>query len=96
MIIGVPKEIKNNENRVGISQAGVTAMVQAGHTTLPYALKIANKGWQSAIKSDVSLARGVNALEGKLTYRAVSEALNLPYTPLGDVTPVPNNLEGLI
>lgn len=32
MIIGVPKEIKNNENRVGITPAGVLSFVQAGHT----------------------------------------------------------------
>ncbi len=32
MIIGVPKEIKNNENRVAITPAGVDALVNAGHT----------------------------------------------------------------
>lgn len=31
MIIGVPKEIKNNENRVGLTPAGVSAFVKAGH-----------------------------------------------------------------
>ncbi len=31
MIIGVPKEIKNNENRVGLTPAGVSALVKAGH-----------------------------------------------------------------
>lgn len=32
MIIGVPKEIKNNENRVALTPAGVTEMVKRGHT----------------------------------------------------------------
>ncbi|MDR1693624.1 MAG: alanine dehydrogenase [Lactobacillaceae bacterium] len=32
MIIGVPKEIKNNENRVGITPAGVSSFINAGHT----------------------------------------------------------------
>lgn len=32
MIIGVPKEIKNNENRVAITPAGVVSFVKAGHT----------------------------------------------------------------
>jgi len=32
MLIGVPKEIKNNENRVGLVVAGVKTLVQAGHT----------------------------------------------------------------
>ncbi|AGK53474.1 alanine dehydrogenase [Bacillus sp. 1NLA3E] len=31
MIIGIPKEIKNNENRVGITPAGVTDFVKNGH-----------------------------------------------------------------
>ena len=31
MIIGVPKEIKNNENRVGMTPAGVAEMVKRGH-----------------------------------------------------------------
>src|SRR5699024_8193290 len=32
MIIGVPKEIKNNESRVGLTPAGVHAFVESGHT----------------------------------------------------------------
>ncbi|SIT82537.1 alanine dehydrogenase [Pontibacter indicus] len=32
MIIGVPKEIKNNENRVGVTPAGVVELVRNGHT----------------------------------------------------------------
>ena len=34
MIIGLPKEVKNNENRVGLTPGGVYAFVQAGHTVL--------------------------------------------------------------
>lgn len=34
MKIGIPKEIKNNENRVGLSPGGVHALVEAGHTVL--------------------------------------------------------------
>lgn len=34
MIIGIPKEIKNNENRVAITPAGVNALVKAGHKVL--------------------------------------------------------------
>ena len=32
MIVGIPKEIKNNENRVAITPAGVEALKNAGHT----------------------------------------------------------------
>ena len=31
MLIGVPKEIKNNENRIGLTPAGAEALVKAGH-----------------------------------------------------------------
>ena len=34
MIIGVPKEIKDNEARVGITPAGVKALTEAGHSML--------------------------------------------------------------
>lgn len=34
MIIGVPKEIKNNENRVALTPAGAAQLVQHGHTVL--------------------------------------------------------------
>lgn len=32
MKIGIPREIKNNENRVGLSPSGVHALVESGHT----------------------------------------------------------------
>jgi alanine dehydrogenase len=32
MLIGVPKEIKNHEYRVGVTPAGVQALVEAGHS----------------------------------------------------------------
>ena len=32
MIVGIPKEIKNNENRVGMTPAGVAELVKRGHT----------------------------------------------------------------
>jgi alanine dehydrogenase len=32
MIIGIPSEIKNNENRVGMTPAGVSELVKRGHT----------------------------------------------------------------
>lgn len=55
------------------------------NVTLPYALEIANKGYKVAIKENKALALGVNVLEGKVTYAAVAEALNLKYTPLEEI-----------
>jgi alanine dehydrogenase len=53
--------------------------------TLPYVLEIAEKGWKKAARENPSLARGVNLIEGKVTYKAVAEAFNLPYIPLKEV-----------
>jgi alanine dehydrogenase len=53
--------------------------------TLPYVEAIADHGLASAVARDTALARGVNVLEGKITYEAVAEAHDLDYTPLEDV-----------
>lgn len=45
MIIGVPKEIKNNENRVGMTPAGVAELVKKGHTVYVQATAGANSGF---------------------------------------------------
>ncbi|SFR08610.1 alanine dehydrogenase [Desulfoscipio geothermicus] len=56
------------------------------NVTLPYAIALANKGYMTAIREDKALARGVNVIDGKVTYKAVAEALNLEYTPLEKIT----------
>ncbi|NHM25657.1 alanine dehydrogenase [Desulfofundulus sp. TPOSR] len=62
------------------------------NVTLPYALELANKGLAQAVKDDIALARGVNVMDGKVTYKAVAEALNLEYTPLHELMDVPVDL----
>jgi alanine dehydrogenase len=52
------------------------------NVTLGYALDIANKGYFKAIQENRSLRKGINVINGKLTYKAVAEALNIMYTPL--------------
>ena len=52
------------------------------NATLPYALALANKGFEKAIADDKGLAEGVNTYAGKLTYEAVAASQNLEYTPL--------------
>ena len=52
------------------------------NATLPYALDLANKGFERAIAEDEGLREGVNTYAGKLTYDAVAESQNLEYTPL--------------
>lgn len=55
------------------------------NATLPYALDLANKGFERAINEDSGLQEGVNTLAGKLTYEAVATSQNLEYTPLGSL-----------
>jgi alanine dehydrogenase len=55
------------------------------NATLPYALKLANKGFIDAISSDPGLKAGVNTYGGKLTYEAVAVAQGLDYTPLDEM-----------
>ena len=66
-----------------------TSTFALANATLPYALKLADLGYAAAIRADLALARGVNVIHGKVTFKAVADALNLEYTPLHEVTDVP-------
>jgi alanine dehydrogenase len=57
-----------------------TSTIALGNATLPYMLQIADKGWRAAVAADPHLRAGLNVHAGKLTYRAVGEALGLPVT----------------
>jgi alanine dehydrogenase len=53
--------------------------------TLPYVIAVADKGWKKAAADDLSLAKGVNIVEGRITYKGVADAFNLPYTPVQEL-----------
>ena len=55
------------------------------NATLPYALAIAEVGWQAAARRDPALALGLNAHGGALVYGPVGEAHGLPVTPVESV-----------
>ena len=52
------------------------------NATLPYAVKLANKGFFDAIRSDENLKAGVNTYAGHCTYEAVAQAQGIPYTSI--------------
>jgi len=52
------------------------------NATLPFALDLANKGFEQAIKDDAGLREGVNTYAGHLTYEAVATSQGREYTPL--------------
>src|SRR5690348_10586966 len=66
----------------------VTSTRALTNATLPYVEAIADHGLAEAVASDPSLGRGVNVLDGKITYEAVAEAHGLDFTPLEDVLPL--------
>ena len=66
----------------------VTSTKGLTNATLPYVEAIAEHGLAEAVARDHSLARGVNVLDGHITYEAVAEAHDLEYTPLEDVLPL--------
>jgi alanine dehydrogenase len=66
----------------------ITSTKALTNATLPYVEAIADYGLATAVARDQALARGVNVLEGKLTYEAVAEAHGLDYTPLEELLPL--------
>jgi alanine dehydrogenase len=66
----------------------ITSTKALTNATLPYVEAIANKGLREAVAHDAALAKGVNVIDGKVTYEAVADAHGLDYTPLADVLPL--------
>ena len=58
-----------------------TSTLALTNATLRYAIALADKGWQKACKEDSALAKGLNIVEGKVTFKAVADVFGLPYTP---------------
>ncbi|MCR4340916.1 MAG: alanine dehydrogenase [Gemmatimonadaceae bacterium] len=59
----------------GVPRTSTLALTNA---TFPYALQLANKGWKKALRESVPLQRGLNIVEGQVTYPGVAEAFGLP------------------
>lgn len=55
------------------------------NATLPYATKLANKGFYNAIKEDQGLKNGVNTYAGHCTFEAVAVAQDLPFKPIDEL-----------
>jgi alanine dehydrogenase len=62
-----------------------TSTYALSNVTLPYAQKLADQGFDAAVRSDAALAKGVNAYAGRITYGAVADAFGLPHTPLEEM-----------
>src|ERR1700675_728214 len=66
----------------------ITSTKALTNVTLPYVEEIAEYGLAEAVARDPALARGVNVLDGKITYEAVAEAHGLEHPPPEVVLPL--------
>jgi alanine dehydrogenase len=62
-----------------------TSTLALTNATMPFAIKLANEGYEAMAKADPGFAKGINMINGKITYKAVAEAFDMDYTPLEDV-----------
>ncbi len=63
----------------------LTSTVALTNATLPYALKIADQGWQKVARENAGVRLGLNVVKGKITYAGVAEAFDLEHTPVEEV-----------
>lgn len=56
-----------------------TSTFALNNATLPYIVKLANQGYQTALRNDQHLLNGLNVIDGKVTCDSVAQALNLPF-----------------
>ena len=59
-----------------------TSTIALNNATLPFTLALANKGYRKALTEDKHLRNGLNVIDGKVAYKAVAEAHDLPYVPV--------------
>ena len=59
-----------------------TSTMALTNATLPYALQLANKGWEKACSDNTDLKKGLNVIKGDVVYKAVADAFGLPYTDI--------------
>ena len=62
-----------------------TSTYALSNATLPYVTKLANLGLEKAAAQNPALKKGVNTMDGHITYKAVAEAFDLEYAPLDDL-----------
>lgn len=62
-----------------------TSTLALTNVTIPYGIQIANKGYKLAAKENRALAKGINVIDGYVTYQAVAEAHGYSYVSIGNV-----------
>lgn len=62
-----------------------TSTLALTNATLPYAIQLANKGWQKACAQNEDLKKGLNVVNGKVVYKAVADAFGLEFTSVTEI-----------
>jgi alanine dehydrogenase len=62
-----------------------TSTLALTNATLPYAIKLAGNGWKKAAQDSQDLRKGLNVIGGKVVYKAVADAFNLPFVDVNSV-----------
>jgi alanine dehydrogenase len=62
-----------------------TSTVALTNATLPYALQLANKGWEQACRENTDLRAGLNVVAGEVVYKGVADAFGLPLASVDDL-----------
>ena len=62
-----------------------TSTLALTNATLPYALQLANQGWERACSNNEELKKGLNIVKGKIVYEGVAKAFDLPFESLEPV-----------
>ncbi len=60
----------------------LSSALALNHSVIPYTLRLADKGWESALGNDENFRNGLNVCRGKITNKAVADSLGLNYEPL--------------
>lgn len=60
-----------------------TSTLALTNATIPYGVQIANKGYKQAALDNVAISKGINVVDGKVTYKAVAEAHGYQYVEVG-------------
>ena len=63
----------------------LTSTVALTNATLPYAVKIADQGWQEVARKNSGIRAGLNVVAGKVTYAGVAEAFSIQYTDVEEL-----------
>ena len=67
---------KTSNHSSGVPRTSTLALNKA---TLPFLVKLANKGYQKALKDDKNFLAGLNVCKGQVTYKAVADVFGHEY-----------------